>query len=258
MCGYCDVAVSQQARGLILAMALLMSPAGVKALEQHEGLELEAYLDAAGDDTREVRMWSETFFGPRKIARLLGKKYYFDGNPCAHGHDGVRYTSKATCFHCGKERAANWKKANPSKVKEGSKRYSFINRNKISETGKKWAKENPDKVAAKTKRYSTSEKGKYQVRSMNKKRKAASKKATPRWLTSEERAQMASAYRMRADIEKSTGQIYHVDHIIPLRGETVCGLHVPWNLRLLDSVENMRKSNRLPIGEYLESMESIS
>jgi lysozyme len=48
MCGYCDVAVSQQARGLILAMALLMSPAGVKALEQHEGLELEAYLDAAG------------------------------------------------------------------------------------------------------------------------------------------------------------------------------------------------------------------
>jgi hypothetical protein len=68
--------------------------------------------------------------------------------------------------------------------------------------------------------------------------RAAKILATPRWLTTEHKKELARIYR---DCPKG----YHVDHIHPLNSKVVCGLHVPWNLQYLPASENRQKSNKL-------------
>ena len=76
-------------------------------------------------------------------------------------------------------------------------------------------------------------------------RGARKKVATPSWLTDEQSQEIISIYEKAARLSISTGMKYHVDHIIPLQGKDVCGLHVPWNLQPLSARENMSKSNRV-------------
>jgi hypothetical protein len=74
-------------------------------------------------------------------------------------------------------------------------------------------------------------------------RRLAKLQRTPSWLTDIDYERIGNEYKLAALLTKVTGSSWHVDHIIPLQGKMVSGLHVPSNLRVLPATENIRKSN---------------
>ena len=76
------------------------------------------------------------------------------------------------------------------------------------------------------------------------KHRAAKINRTPSWLTQADIWMMQEAYVLAKEREKCTGIKWHVDHIIPLRGNLVSGLHVPTNLQVITATDNLSKNNR--------------
>jgi len=75
-------------------------------------------------------------------------------------------------------------------------------------------------------------------------KRARRKKAMPPWLTKDQHREIRKFYAMAAMMHDENGKVFHVDHIVPLNGESVSGLHVPWNLQILSPKENMKKYNK--------------
>lgn len=74
--------------------------------------------------------------------------------------------------------------------------------------------------------------------------KAIKLRACPSWLTEDDHWLMQEAYELAQLRTAMFGFPWHVDHIVPLRGKNVSGLHVPGNLQVIPGLENMSKSNK--------------
>jgi 5-methylcytosine-specific restriction endonuclease McrA len=102
----------------------------------------------------------------------------------------------------------------------GKKVWNLANHTKVVEKTRQWRKDNPRRA------------------SINKiQRRLAKQQRTPKWLSNEEKELIKQFY-----LNCPAG--YEVDHIIPLQGKKVSGLHMLANLQYLTTEDNKRKGNR--------------
>jgi hypothetical protein len=181
---------------------------------------------------------------------------YVPKKPCKRGHF-LRYTKGKICVECAKNAAKSWSAGNKARKAENMLVWQRKNREKVRQTNqnwqkthpesvkvrqKRWQEANPSAVVKKTQRWQAKNPGYTTAQVM--KRKAKKLNATPAWLTATDYLELESIYAYCGAL-RAVGLNYHVDHIVPLQGKRVSGLHVPWNLQVIHATENLRKHNKL-------------
>lgn len=171
----------------------------------------------------------------------VDKKFYDFGKSC-NSKDGLQ----SKCSDCKKSYEKRYyrktadkqrfaKRANTRKYietkkdfkifkKEYDKAYFLKNRKKILERCSFYSKSNPSMGLVK----------------MNV-RRARKLQAMPSWADIDK---ITLVYKKAKWLESITGLKYHVDHVIPLKGKNVCGLHIWENLQILEASINLSKSNK--------------
>lgn len=174
---------------------------------------------------------------PRWLARREGHVFYFTGQPCRNGHLDKRYVSYNRCKTCHEINVAKqklrpefkakhsardkaWKLRNPEGRKQAVTNWELKNPDHKRIRTKEWERRNPERVKAKKKRMGSAQK--------------RARRQRPPWV---DRSMLRAIYA-------ACPPGHSVDHIIPLKGKTVSGLHVPWNLQYLTQSENSTKGIR--------------
>lgn len=188
-------------------------------------------------------------------AREQGLKFYFTGKPCKRGHICERYVSIRVCVKCHGDAFQEWRKANPEKRRNNLDDWKKRNKDKHNRYVKNakaknpelynafstsWKKRNPEKRKQVVAEYAQRNVAK--IRSAHRIYETKKVNACPAWVSREE---LQEIYARCRQITIDTGIQHHVDHIVPLRNKRVCGLHVPWNLRIVPAQENLSKGNKL-------------
>ena len=197
-----------------------------------------------------------------------GSKYYFTGLPCKHGHVTKRQVSNSTCYQCLLDKTHQFRQHNPMYHTAYNKKYYMDNKELVQYHSTQYYSRmktaNPQELL---RRYSTNSYN-YRIRnapSIHRRervwrqlnpgivnantaiRRARKLHASPSW---GDLAAVAEIYTACEHINTASALCggvdrYVVDHIIPLGGRTVCGLHVASNLRIITAAENATKLNKL-------------
>lgn len=165
----------------------------------------------------------------RAEAKSRGELRYFTGKPCRNGHVCERLTSWATCLICHRHKEARRRENNVERLK----RWRAESRDRLNRAEKNlaWRKTNAEVLDEKRKAYQRANRGKLNAATAL--YFCRKKRAAPKWI---DRVKLREVY-----VNCPSG--HHVDHIVPLKHDLVCGLHVPWNLQYLTPSENSRKKN---------------
>ena len=177
----------------------------------------------------------------RKAALAIGETQYFTGKPCVKGHVANRRAKTGECIKCRSEFLIEWRAKNPKKVKQHNATQHNNHAEKLAARTRKYYWDNLEISRQKSQEYQ--KKNPHIYAKSGAKRRAAKLQRTPAWLTDIDHERIGNEYKLAALLTKVTGSSWHVDHIIPLQGKMVSGLHVPSNLRVLPATENIRKSN---------------
>lgn len=145
------------------------------------------------------------------------------------------------CVVCLPRKTKQWRKANGAHVSAYARDYKEHNADAMKAATAAYREQNRDARRALCRRWK--KENPHRNTAIQMKRHAGQMRRTPPWLTKAHYAEIDEMYRFAKVMERISGQKYHVDHITPLQGKTVSGLHVPWNLQALPAVENQRKSN---------------
>ena len=140
--------------------------------------------------------------------------------PCRKEYDRERYAKKGEEI---REVGAKWRAANIDRARERSRNWSKANRGAVNAANVKWRETN-----------------KHLVLALNSASRAKKLNATPSWAN---KKKIAEVYDFAQEF-RECGFDVHVDHIVPLRGKQVSGLHVEQNLRVCLASVNLRKYNK--------------
>lgn len=163
----------------------------------------------------------------RKEAKELGLTHYNTGRPCKHGHIDLRRVKDRVCMACDRVYQS---------------KAHFENHEESLIYGRLQYIKHREKNLSHKRIYRQANKGK--INALVAARKKHIKQRTPSWITADERWMIKEVYDLAAKRTKMTGFAWHVDHIIPLQGDAVSGLHVMNNLQVIPGVENIRKKNK--------------
>lgn len=141
-----------------------------------------------------------------------------------------------------KKRAAVWQKLNKEKRSKIRNKWRNNNIVKVREIEKKSQAKNSHKKALRQIKYRKENPG--LSASYCAIRRALLLQRTPKWLSEQHKDEIKQFYIDAADCQWLSSEPLHVDHIVPLKGKNVSGLHVPWNLRVILRSDNCKKSNK--------------